>query len=280
MNIERKRPREPVSYHLLCDALTFRKTCEPARFAQAIQHVVSGYVTHEHYARRAQCAASSISWQTLKQQMTLGIAADVNPIASLFPATLHARHFESRWNTLNQCVHFGVATSIGQFGPQAKQIDRVPAVGAVDSGLRAEIMACLLEVLSRERRASVAGSEHAILALASDLEQSTTPACEVIELLYANPCLGVDQCAAMLGASLRTLQRQIARQGMTFALIKQAVRITIAGHRIRHLDESLTATAHAAGFFDSAHMIHAWQDACAISPSMYRAIAKLPPEAR
>lgn len=53
----------------------------------------------------------------------------------------------------------------------------------------------------------------------------------------------------------------------------QAVRLTIAGYRLRHCDESIAATAQAAGFFDSAHLNHAWAAACDIVPSAYRVLA-------
>ena len=76
-------------------------------------------------------------------------------------------------------------------------------------------------------------------------------------------------------SSVRTLQRQLALHGLLFVLIRQAVRITIAGHRIRTSTESFAMTAQAAFYFDSAHMIHAWQTACGVTPSAYRSIATL-----
>ena len=76
-------------------------------------------------------------------------------------------------------------------------------------------------------------------------------------------------------SSVRTLQRQLALHRLLFVLIRQAVRITIAGHRIRTSTESFAMTAQAAFYFDSAHMIHAWQTACGVTPSAYRSIATL-----
>ncbi|SIO71761.1 AraC-type DNA-binding protein [Burkholderia sp. GAS332] len=280
MHVTRRRHREPVSYHLLCDALTLRDTSESALLVHAIQRVVSGLVTHDHYANAAQSAAGELSSTKVKQQLAIAIAVDANPIAALFPPTVRAEDFESRWNALNEAAHFGVKTCLENFGTDAEEVSRISATGERDELFRAEMMSHFLELLSGGHRANVVDDGRAILTLSANLEPAASAIHEVLELLYAEPGIGIEQCAIQVGASLRTLQRQLARHGLLFAQLKQAVRITIAGYRMRNCDESLTTTAQVAGFFDSAHMIHAWQTACGISPSTYRSIAKLSVHAR
>ena len=160
MQVTRKRHREPVSYHLLCDALTLRDTGESALLVHAIQRVVSGLVTHDHYANAAQSAAGALSLTKVRQQLAIAIAVDANPIAALFPPTVRAEDFESRWNALNQAAHFGVKTCLENFGTDAEEVSRISATGERDELFRAEMMSHFLELLSGGHRANIVDTLH------------------------------------------------------------------------------------------------------------------------
>lgn len=270
----RARHRVPVSYHLLCDALMVRGSGEVRPFARAVRRIVQGFVTHEQYAAVARNAAHQLPARRMRRQLAEAVALDANPIAGLFSSCGPAGHFESRWNALNQAAHFGVKTHLERYGAADGRMGRTLVDGARDEAFRAEVITQLVDVLAGGQ-AAIADDAQAVVKLAERLEAQDPALREVLALLHAEPDLSIERCAARLGNSLRTLQRQLARQGLLFTQLKQAVRITVAGWRMRHGDESLTAIAQAAGFFDSAHLVHAWQAACGVSPSAYRAIARL-----
>lgn len=278
MHVTRGRHREPVSYHLFCDALDERGADESALFARAVRRAVSGLVTHGQYA---QAARGNQRMAGVERRLALALEVDANPVAALFPPAVGQGAFEARWNALNQAVHWGVKTFLVHGHANADEdrgrVRRVPANGGqeADDVFRAALMGHGLALLSGRARVSLVDDAHVLLALCGHLGLQRAVVREVLALLHEEPDAGIDRCAARLATSVRTLQRQLAREGLVFAELKQAVRVTMAGHRMRHRDESLTATAHASGFFDSAHMAHAWQVACGISPSAYRAIVKV-----
>ncbi|CAB3768583.1 hypothetical protein GQ57_03810 [Burkholderia sp. MSh2] len=276
MQMKRERQRNAVSYHLLCDGLTLRAGGGTALFAHAVARTVSGLVTHAHYAGAAQRADGVLSAAAFRRQLGVAISVDANPVAALFPPSLCAADFEARWNALDQASAFGVRTALERFGAGDGAVRRVAGAGGREAACRAERMHQLLDLLSSRRPAAGVDDARAILALCADLGAGGGATRDVLERLHDDPGASVDACAAAAGVSLRTLQRQLGRDGVRFAALKQAVRISLAGYRMRNRDESLTDTAMHAGFYDAAHMIHAWQQACGIRPAVYRSIARLP----
>lgn len=268
------------SYHILCGALTLPDANESTLLAYAVRRVVHGFVAHRDYALAAQSAVHQNSFTIARRQLALVMAIDANPIAALFPPETPGEIFESRWNALNQAAQLGVMTQLNAYGTNAAEIRRIPKTEEPDQRFRGEMMSHCLELLSGRRRTDTGDDGQALKTLSTRLGSVESALHEVIELLYSEPAVGIDQCAIALGSSVRTLQRQLARHSLPFALIKQAARITIAGHRIRTREESLAETAQVAGFFDSAHMIHAWRTACGVPPSIYRSIAELSAPAR
>lgn len=276
-----RRPARPgaplMAYHVLHAALApTRASAEqpPARFAQAVERVVCGLVGHAQYAGAASAAASrglpfAQTWRNLER----AAAHDVNPLAALFPPGLAPRNFEVRWNALNEAAQFGVATEVAAPGTADAAIRRTPRTRERDHVLRAALMENCVEWLATRTADEAHAGECPLVSLSLRLGQERSAAHEVTQYLYAGSAEDLGQCAAALAVSPRTLQRQLARDGLTFALLRQAVRITIAGQRMRTRAESITDTAHAAGFYDAAHLIHAWQRACGVAPSVYRAIA-------
>ncbi|WP_435103401.1 helix-turn-helix transcriptional regulator [Arhodomonas sp. AD133] len=79
--------------------------------------------------------------------------------------------------------------------------------------------------------------------------------------------------ATRLGVSARTLQRQLAREGVAIRQLKVGARVTLASGALIADAPSVTELAHALGFSDSAHFSHAFHRASGVTPSRYRAIA-------
>lgn len=272
-----------MAARVLHDALAPRgaATCRPAaRFAQAVGRVVNGVVSHEAYAGAARAAnASGLTPRQAQRNLADAAAWDASPLAALFPPDLTPRAFEQRWNALNESATFGVVTVVAAPGTKstkstkAATIRRTPRTDERDDPLRAALSEGCIEWLATRAPEHVHTGEQGLASLALRLGLERSAVHETVNWLSAEPTADLEQCAAALAVSPRTLQRQLARDGLAFGLLRQAVRLTIAGQRMHSQAESLTATAHAAGFYDSAHLTHAWQQACGLAPSVWRAIA-------
>jgi AraC-like DNA-binding protein len=264
------------SYHLLHAAVSGAADAhgEAALLARSMRSVVAGFVEHDVYAEAAQAAARSLRAGQRTRRLALGFACDANPLAALLFGASESTEFERRWNALNRLARLGVRTHL-ESNASGPSLRRQPHIAAADSAFRAELVEQCIEAArscAQQRPASADRPDH-LLSLARALAPPASAAADVTGMLYEEPATELLDAAAQLGCAPRTLQRDLGRHGLTFGLVKQAVRLTIAGYRLRNLDESITATAHAAGFFDSAHLNHAWEAACDIAPSVYRTLA-------
>jgi AraC-like DNA-binding protein len=243
------------SYHLLHAAVTgaAEADADAAVLARSVRSVVAGFVEHAVYA---QAAARTLGAGQRARRLQQGFTCDANPLAALLFGAGENAEFDRRWNALNRLARLGVRTHLEE-SPHASapSLRRQPQAAAADSAFRSELV------------------EQCIEAARSCAQQPGSAAADAIGMLYEEPATELLDAAAQLGCAPRTLQRDLGRHGLTFGLVKQAVRLTIAGYRLRNLDESITATAQAAGFFDSAHLNHAWEAACDIAPSVYRTLA-------
>lgn len=260
------------SYHLLTAALQGMAP-EPARlFAWGVRRVVDGFVDHDTYQRTAECAARRApSSQRLEQQMALLIAIDANPVAELMLTAPDAASFAARWNGFHRAAPVGVETRLSN--GQWQREDRI--AGAQDA-LREQVMAACLHAMDVQRAGALREEAPQRLRLQlAGLGLMHAVLHDCLDQLQADPEASLDDCAAALGCTRRTLQRELTRLGLRFALLRQAVRLGIAGHAMRSAhDESLTAIAHSAGFFDAAHLVRAWKTSCGVTPSTYRALAR------
>ncbi|GGY06586.1 helix-turn-helix domain-containing protein [Pseudoduganella dura] len=97
----------------------------------------------------------------------------------------------------------------------------------------------------------------------------------LLALLYGEPGRPLHEAARELGCAPRTVQRALAGLGLTYDVLRQAVRLTIAGRLLRDGTGMVTEAAHAAGFYDAAHLNRAWRAACDIMPLRYRALTRV-----
>ena len=213
-----------------------------------------GFVSHASYTAAA--AGAGLRPSEAKRRLRAHFAHDANPIAALFRNA--GASFERRWNALNGSLPLGVATFAG--GPS---IRRQPRDGT-DCAVRARLAAECIELSN----ITFAEPTLPLSATADALGWATVA--EIMASLYAEPALDTVRAARVLGCSVRTLQRELATCRLRFTLVRQAIRISIAGFRLRSLNEPSTETAMAAGFYDAPHFNHAWRAACEMSPRSYR----------
>ncbi|MEO7036522.1 MAG: helix-turn-helix domain-containing protein, partial [Polyangiaceae bacterium] len=226
-------------------------------FARAVETAVDGFVPHGAYVQRA--AANAQGGQTpvaLARRIAASSALDANPIAELLLGAPDATVFATRWNGFNRSASLGVRTFIGSDG-----LRREPR--GADDAFRAELIA---EVIPRLTPCQRLDTSHRLCQL-YDKDDVIR---DVLEGLYQSPALNLNETAARLGCSRRTLQRGLVGGGLTFRGLRQAVRVTLAGYQLRQPAGSVTDIAHRCGFFDSAHFVRAWRRACSMAPSAYR----------
>lgn len=89
---------------------------------------------------------------------------------------------------------------------------------------------------------------------------------EVARLLEADGDMDLRTLAASLGSSARTLQRQIAAEGLSLTELRMACRQTVALRLIQAGEGSLGQVASLAGFADQAHMARAFKAASGLTP--------------
>jgi AraC-like DNA-binding protein len=80
----------------------------------------------------------------------------------------------------------------------------------------------------------------------------------------------VERCAARLGVSARTLQKQLAAEGMTFAQIVEAERIGLAMQALRSRQDTLDEVALSLGYSDQTCFGRAFKRWTGLTPQAFR----------
>jgi len=261
------------SYHLLAESFSDADDNPASLLRWVVGRVVHGLVDHEDYClaiERAACRRHAVLRAERRMQKLM--ALDANPIASLMRMAPDAAAFQKRWNGFNHMAPLGVQTQVcSDTGLQLRRETRVPGLHEeMREEAGAACIAQLLTACTRERRRE----DTALLFTrqVGSLAGDNLALQDCVNALQANPFAELADCALAAGCSRRTLQRAIGHAGLSFRLLRQALRLTLAGDAIRAGGRSLTEIAHASGFFDSAHFAHAWKRSCGLTPLQYRSL--------
>lgn len=95
----------------------------------------------------------------------------------------------------------------------------------------------------------------------------------VIQQIWAQVLSGsvsVESAACSVGASVRTLQRELNREGTSFRDLANAMRAKRAMELLRETEASVTEIAGALGYSAPAHFARAFRAAAGISPNEFR----------
>jgi len=82
--------------------------------------------------------------------------------------------------------------------------------------------------------------------------------------------VSIESAAQSLDTSVRTLQRELNREGTDFRSLANAVRTKRAIELLRHTDASITTISMALGYSASAHFARAFRHATGLSPQEFR----------
>jgi AraC-like DNA-binding protein len=261
------------SYHLLAASFSDLPTEPAPLFRWSVERVVDGLVDHSTYVEAVERKAMHPRVLAhVEARMPSLVCIDANPIAELMLTPPSHAAFQARWNGYNRRAPLGVETTLSTTGEPSRF--RRAHVATAHEDLQAQAsslcVGLLLPGASGPRRSEDA-CRLATQFGALGYRHSALEDC--VDHLYEDPAATLDACAARTGCARRTLQRTLTHAGLNFRTLRQAVRLTIAGHAIRTGNGSLTFIAQAAGFFDSAHFVRAWKLSTGLTPSQYQLLA-------
>jgi AraC-like DNA-binding protein len=263
------------TYHLLGASLEGWRLDPKDLLAWSVNRVVDGFVDQSAYLAVVQQAGRhETPANRLESRIATLIDVDINPVSDLLQTPSTVAAVEMRWNAFNRLAPLGVETIVSRT-PDVS-LRRQSRMMEIRSDLREQVTTtCVMQLLSSPRR-SAARPERAMRLQEQIRKLHITRGSleDSIGHLYTEPAGTLEHCARALGCARRTLQREFTMAGLNFNILRQAVRLTIAGHLLRTENQSLTEVAQLAGFFDSAHFAHAWKRSSGITPSQYQALAR------
>lgn len=263
-----------TSYHLLIRSLA---PCGPAPqlFADAVRRTVCGFVAATDYSRRATLLAAAPPGEAeLARRMRTLLASDANPVPALLAGARSAPAFEACWNGLHHHWRVGIDTIVfrqdsGELGFE-RRARRLPGQGPEsDHPLKHEVMRqCLLAV---RQHTTARRSLHEV---AQVLGLTRHAGSDMTLLLQDLPQANLSTAATHAGCRVRTLERQLATEGLRFTELRHATRLVEAGRLLRETSASITDIALATGFYDSAHFARSFRQATGLTARQYRALAQ------
>jgi AraC-like DNA-binding protein len=100
---------------------------------------------------------------------------------------------------------------------------------------------------------------------------------EHIRLQVRGGSISIDSTARAMEISIRTLQRELNREGTDFRSLANAARAGRADELLRHTDVSITRIAAELGYSTPANFSRAFRGATGSNPGAFRAAARTPP---
>ena len=261
------------SYHLLAESFSATDDNPASLLRWLVERVVHGLVDHDDYClaiERAACRRHAML--RAERRMLQLMALDANPIAGLMRTAPDRAAFQRRWNGFNRMAPLGVETQVCH--DTSFRLRRATRMPGLHEEMRDEAgAACIAHLLAGRTQVRQREDMAPLLAQhVGDLARDHLALQDSVHVLGVNPFAELGDCALAVGCSRRTLQRAFGHAGLSFRLLRQAVRLALAGDAIRAGGRSLTEIAHASGFFDSAHFAHAWKQSCGLTPLQYRSL--------
>lgn len=262
--------QQGLAYHTVVEAMQDRHRLDAGmRFALAIKSCVDG---HREYAvlRSAASERRVQGWsdESVSKAVVDWLQTDLNPAAQLGRATADISKIVAGYNLYNEAVNLGVRTNFESGGFHRHLIS-----AARDDALCAAATQTLLRVLIGEASTLHADEKPEIKSgwrVALYLGAERLASAEAMRLLEDQGDFDLRTLAAALGCSPRTLQRQVAADGLSITDLRMAARQQRA-FRLIQCRTGLCQAAHEAGYADQAHMARSIKAACGLTP---RQIAK------
>lgn len=260
-----------LAYHTVVAAMEDRGRLDAReRFAMAIKACIDGHAPYAQY-RKAAAEKRALGWSEDRVSRAVfdWLHSDLNPAVQLGRLAPDPARGLALYNLYNQSVNLGVQTTVDAAG-----VRRHLAGGDRDDDLCAAGALAILGWIGRELTQRKPGAPGTMLSgwqVASYPGANDMASAEVMRLLEETsdnePCA----LAAALGVSRRTLQRQVASEGLTLTSLRMAARQQRA-LRLMAGGTGLCQVAAMAGFSDHAHMARSVKKACGLTPRQMAAL--------
>ncbi|MDY0747929.1 helix-turn-helix transcriptional regulator [Paucibacter sp. R3-3] len=238
----------------------------------AIKSSVAGHSPHAEY-RRESSKRRAQGWreETVSRAVFDWLHTDLNPAVQSIRAARSQEAVIELYNVYNQSVPLGVRTSV-----DAGAIRRSLVSAAKDDELCAAGSLAVLGWIKSDAASKLARPAASWMlsgwSSAVYLGAERQAGAEAAQALEQEGDMDLRSLAARLGASPRTLQRQIAEEGLTVTELRRSCRQTVALRLMQAGGNSLGQIASLAGFADQAHMARGFKASCGLTPGQ---IAKL-----
>ncbi len=238
------RAIEALAYHSTGDTMTLATRGGEARFSYGL--ALAGHPGYDHAANVAAGALSSVcrhflsgSWRPLRIELDI-------------PRPRHAAPFEDMFHCP---VVFNASTMTVVF-------DR----GYLDACGPAPAAAPIVTItdVARDRRGVAPRDTLGVIS-------------EHIRLQVRGGSISLDRTARAMGISIRTLQRELNREGTDFRSLANTARAGRATELLRHTGVSITRVAAELGYSTPANFSRAFRSATGLNPSALRAAERTLP---
>jgi AraC-like DNA-binding protein len=232
------RAREALPYHSSGDTMDLVVSGDEARFSYGF--ALAGHAGYGHVANVAAGALSSIcrhflsdTWRPLRIELDIPRPRNVAPFEDMFDCP----------------VVFDAAAMTVVF-------DR----GSLEVGAPARATTPIMTIadVARDRRGAAPRDLLGVI-----LEQ--------VRLQVMGGSVSIESAARAIGKSIRTLQRELHREGTDFRSLANAARARRADELIRQTDVSITRIATELGYSTPANFSRAFRNATGVNPSALRA---------
>ncbi|MBA4218333.1 MAG: hypothetical protein C0460_13510 [Methylibium sp.] len=266
-----------LAYHAVASAMEDRHRFDGrARFVMAIKTCVDGHVPYGNY-RRAASLRRAAGWsdETARRAVRDWLQSDLNPAVQLGRLAASRAQIVALYNLYNNSVDLPVRTRVIE-GQVARMLDGADS----DDELCAAGSLAVLHWISQEAEQRRPGQTADLIpasGVARYLGVEDMASAEAMRLLEAEGDHDLCGLAAILGSSIRTLQRQLSAEGLTATDLRLAARQQKALRLLsRGLGLCLVATV--AGYADQAHMARSIKAACGMTPRSIAALFRAAPD--
>lgn len=241
-------------------------------FAAAIAHILDGQLPLARFhAAGHLCEGRRVTEGQVAREVDAMSDYDLNPfLQCMLACATPAQALRIHASYMQRSTYIRVPTHLALAGGGFRiHTRRVPAELTDVSICRDSHLAAMNMIATRIQRGAVPPPP--TLGLLVDRLQPGLPAvADACAALDAEPGMSVTRLAAETGCRLRTLQRALARAGVTGENLRRAAMLLRATSQLRSR-RTLTEIAHDAGYSDLAHMTRSFVTSCGVTPTGLRA---------
>lgn len=252
------------AYHTVVNAMhNCSRNSGADRFVIAIKSAINGHVPYSAY-RQAANDRHQEGWTEIHVANAVSdwLLTDINPAIQLLRTATTKEQVIEFFNFYNQYAPLAVRTEVKNGMSNRKLVN----IGHDDVLCAAGTLTVAQEMqknaLKKTSASQILTSRH----VANYLGVENMASAEIMLILGTEGDQDLSTLSSLMGNSNRTLQRQLAQEGLTLKELRMASRQLSAFNLLRDGTMSASDIAIQAGYSDQAHMIRGFKQACGLTP--------------